>query len=138
MREIKFRAWDKEKSIMLEGDTTVYIYNEDGSFDFNTRYWDEEADDRRGEWKDKSHDNCIIMQYTGLKDKKGEEIYEGDITLSKYGQRGGQYLIVDHLSEYGVVFNRVYGGGMYFYRDVPQRDTLEVIGNIYENKELLE
>jgi len=58
MREIKFRAWDKDLHKM---------YNK----------WTVIPDD------DRSH---ILMQYTGLKDKNGKEIYEGDIVKHKNGK----------------------------------------------------
>ena len=81
-------------------------------------------------------DEKTVGQYTGLNDKTGKEVYEKDITHSKYGARGGQILIVKEISIYGLVFERI-RGGIYFYSGLPQRDTIKVIGNIYDNPDLI-
>ena len=73
MREIKFRAWDLEKKIMLK------------PFDLssNPKYWCDNLKD------------YPLMQYTGLKDKNGlQEVYEGDI-IDIYGNIKGNIYEVD-------------------------------------------
>lgn len=111
MRKIKFRAWDKENKEMVEVELLgkeVLLY-------------------KNGEWE--NIENYEIMQFTGLYDKNGREIYEGDIVEcfnngnSYVSFRGGVYGLV---SDYSFIpFSDVHG-------------KMKVIGNIYENPELLE
>jgi len=66
MREIKFRAWYKENKIMIDND----FINKEASFFFL-------YDEINQEWLREK--DIILMQYTGLKDKNGKEIYSSDI-----------------------------------------------------------
>lgn len=82
-----------------------------------------------------------VGQYTGLKDKNGREIYEGDILEYNdhaYAQTGGNKndSIVRHVVEYENGLFDV--GGMLLVDAVINDDEAEVIGNIYENPRLLE
>ena len=143
MRKIKFRVWDGEKMISFgEAKTRELIsYQLPGEI----------GDEIRSEYGD-----VKIMQYTGLKDKNGKEIYEGDILkprqyyIDEYYEDGKHKLS----DEFGVVeFKKYhddeghlvkehYGWIMNNYImdhtlvDVVKRGC-EVIGNIYENKDLL-
>lgn len=115
MREIKFRCWWKVGKEM--------------------EYWG--LADRNYYAVTDSKNNCVVMQYTGLKDKNGKEIYEGDLIVlweddvagigvgevkySDDSEIGGHYYIDD-------------GAGGVLFEDLTK---LEVAGNIYENKELL-
>ena len=132
MREIKFRAWDKENKIMFRDNLTVlatlrskFLCEENGDLDVYRHF--------------------EFMQYTGLNDKNGTEIYEGDIVRlwESVGAIGGlrreyayplpveycelwaQFVVADRQNklQFGIWQN--FG-------------AVEIIGNIYENPELLE
>lgn len=67
MREIKFRAWDKEKKDWVK--YFDYLINHNGEILMLFE----------GDWEVVKSERYILMQFTGLKDKNGKEIYEGDI-----------------------------------------------------------
>ncbi|WP_252241529.1 YopX family protein [Clostridium sp. ZBS18] len=132
-REIKFRAWDKEDKIMdyniaLVGNRILFEYSiEDDCIEFNS-YVDINEENKK---------YFEIMQFTGFKDMNGKEIYEGDILqVSKEYSGSFQPTIV--------VFEDGCFKGQAYHKLTPPFvietpiTTLEVVGNIYENKELLE
>lgn len=110
-RELRFRAWDKmqkEMSRSLELDAIALQ---------ETETWFPSG---------MCHYNSLIfMQYTGLHDKNGKEIYEGDIVKRFTGYK----YVVEIRGYSGYAKTDVYG-----YELHPED---EVIGNIYENPELL-
>lgn len=114
MREIKFRAWHKEHKLMFE----VF------GFDVNTIYpWQRECDPEIPIAPDA--EDCTLMQYTGLKDKNGKEIYEGDIVETKYSYYRIYY------------FNGHWFAENDFLSDVLLEPECNIVGNIYENPELV-
>ncbi|QBA73751.1 hypothetical protein EVE90_05055 [Lacticaseibacillus paracasei] len=129
-REIKFRLWDSKSHEWL-------IKGEDGLVE-NMVCCDS--------WDMFDPDDYVWCQYTGLKDKNGRSIYEGD-TLKVTGVDGGSYVAsvrwfsdegypafdlgsIPETSFYGAnTLATIFQGGV---------ETCEVIGNIFENPELLE
>lgn len=115
MREIKFRAWDKKQECM---DYDFYVHSNGGIFDKARTSYDTPNIEIEEE------NNFEIMQYTGLKDKNGKDIYEGDIIendtcIYQIEFKDGLFRDTD-----GFLLCDIY-------------DYSEIIGNIYENQELL-
>jgi uncharacterized phage protein (TIGR01671 family) len=115
-REIKFRAWDKSCDKMRgeNGIKDCFSLRSDGVY----------------------NDDYILMQFTGLKDKNGKEVYEADIVIHdgekivvKYGIQS-----VDAFEGAGFNLWSFYGQKLGGFR---LQSEIEIIGNIYENPELL-
>lgn len=107
MREIKFRAWKKFENRFY----TQEEMNEIGGY-----YYTHRVDN---EW-----DEYPIQQYTGLKDKNGKEIYEGDILSAE----GWSNVVIKWEDAQSFSLSEEYGQYAYDFT---------IIGNIYENKELI-
>ncbi len=121
-REIKFRAW-QEDTMLYQVSSGVYGTRRY----FSTLYED-----------------CKLMQYTGLKDKNGKEIYEGDILkeISELSPKDHQNRIGTIVYEPNVTSFMVLNDGGYCHLnegkwDKNQLEYTEIIGNIHENPELL-
>ncbi|KKL80953.1 hypothetical protein LCGC14_1999640 [marine sediment metagenome] len=122
MREIKFRAWhNPHKEMIYNPNVCIVVLQQD------LPEWD-------------------LMQYTGLKDKNGKEIYEGDIFTAGYwgtvGYYGEDTFVVEleqgafrgFMQEYHKNKKERWSHSTPLYK----LENLEVIGNIYENPELLD
>ncbi|MHA1989173.1 MAG: YopX family protein [Promethearchaeota archaeon] len=129
MRQIKFRAWDKKSckihyfdfsgktifayegevcGIILPDTQTTLMYNEIGL-----------------------NENLELMQFTGLKDKNGKEVFESDVV--RFYIEGEEYTskVFFDMGAYCVKVDDDWEPCLY------EANSMEVIGNIWENKELL-
>ena len=136
MRTIKFRAWDvveKRMRRVAKLDFPEWIVC---VCDDKLNYQCE-----RNSFRNQESDRFILMQYTGLKDKNGIGIWEGDIVrkgpdLTKYGLKNEyQEVIFDKGSFIGKEQGSV--GCLQFVLSA-YLPELEVVGNVFENPELLE
>lgn len=128
MREIKFRAWDKRHKYM---DDDFFLHSYLGSYQRASKTYDTPNTEIQGT------DDLIIMQYVGLKDKNGKEIYEGDI-VKVFNGTEGEILTEVFLYDYGWRFKRIDNNeAWYFYQWENDETGIEIIGNIYQNPELL-
>jgi uncharacterized phage protein (TIGR01671 family) len=125
MRQIKFRAWYPKEKVWLDG---VEVYH-DGSW-MGEIIRPDHADIGYCE-----KDGCILEQFTGLLDKNGKEIYEGDI-LRTHEYYGGDYLtpIATIIVSYEICAS---GSAGFYLPDEVYWNRCEIIGNIHENPELL-
>lgn len=119
MNNLKFRAWDKVNKEMLKIDIIdfyseeIMVLEDDSTMKFS---------------------DVVLMQSTGLFDKNGVEIFDGDIVRNI------------HTGSVGRVNWCVHNTGFFYYVEKDKKDytvfrakyNLEVIGNVYENKELIQ
>jgi uncharacterized phage protein (TIGR01671 family) len=140
MREIKFRAWDKKTESMVEVMNLDYFTNSGCTKKSPSHlYVHEYSISFNGETDSLQYDDISdrfeLMQYTGLNDKNGKEIYEWDILQWKFNNE-------DRL--YKVLWDN--GCGRWLVENINDTKDIthilhdsftEIVGNIYENPELL-
>ena len=121
MRQLKFRAWYDDFKIMVE-------------FGIGEDYFRETSPVDCEQYKLELCDSDSIMQFTGLLDSKGVEIYEGDVVDGfdgefkaqvKWGNEDGAWVIDDLAKNAGAMLGEQYA------------ENFEVIGNIHSNPDLL-
>ena len=122
MREIEFRAYDKVGEVMISSDELLTA---------NSAYLKDSLTETK---------NLKLMQFTGLTDKNGVEIYEGDILSTDLSR---PYLVVEFLG--GAFMYQCHDSGDDYYDhmsptcDIRTQDKYcAVIGNVHQNPELLE
>lgn len=139
MREIKFRSYVQSKGMFyftIDELLSSTVHSEGVTYS---------GGDMTYVW---SREDAVKMQYTGLKDKNGKEIYEGDMVQEKiteetvytYEVRFGEYDNGMDWEDYvrGIGWYLAWEGSDDSFEDIyGKADKLEVIGNIYENQELL-
>lgn len=132
MREIKFRAWNKnDKRIFIDPQMIDFYNKKIGYMQYQTEYMPDTSYSIPVGFEEFEYSE--LMQYTGLKDEYGDEIYEGDI-------------VTLHNSRYKVIFNMEQARFVLrddkFEMEIPftnnNNERMEIIGNIYENPELME
>ena len=119
-RQIKFRVWDKRKNKGIHTQNMLYHAQ-------LHRFWQDFVD----------YSGYELMQYTGLTDKNGKEIYEGDIIIDTQKQK------------YKIIFDKNYArydlkvcgenklSQTSYFTQIYEKKHIEVIGNIFEHPELL-
>lgn len=135
MREVKFRHYDKRDKVMT--------YQDKHNFSVRLRNSGKDGNEvyiSTGIMIDNGFcpETNELMQYTGLKDKLGKEIYEGDIITYDYYNDFGQFGRIQQYTErvefkQGRFTTHKFEGNVYNYHV----DSVEIIGNIHENPELL-
>lgn len=130
----KFRAWDKRENTMR--DVAVLHFTKGGKVN-SIEYWNTPS-----ELKSYHVRNLVLMQSTGLKDKNGVEVYEGDIVSVRNHpfqktEKSGAGIEID--GDYAISWNEGdltwCAGNLLLARLKPY---VTVAGNIYENPELLD
>lgn len=126
-RDIKFRAWDKVNKGFINGFNMIGYSTGQGAPSkqlqrFNS-YWNDE--------------DIVLMQCTGLRDKNGKKIYEGDILAfyqEPFGIRKEVVEFRDFCFSVGLSYNFIFNKFVIQFEDT----GFEVIGNIYEHPHLIE
>ncbi len=124
LRDFKFRAWSNERKVFI---ANCYPLGYSENYGFNLCGISQEGNDETEE-----DDGIILMQWTGLKDKNGKDIYEGDIVAYLFYES-----IVHEISE---VKWRSDAGGFSinnYPMNIHGLHDIEIIGNIHENAGLL-
>jgi len=129
-REIKFRIWDVGNKEMLEVQ----------ELDFEPTFYGGRIAIRPDQYSDYfDTEEMILMQYTGLHDKNGKEIYEGDIVYcqTKYGKAKAiiKFINGKFVAYWNSALTHPENGHHIASYEINKR--FEVIGNIYDNPELL-
>jgi hypothetical protein len=138
MRAVKYRIWDRKTKKMF---SVAEVSTNTDDFDFNKAEVIGQVYEKKYEdWETKTIKGGIWLEFTGLYDVKGKEIYEGDILQGSFG--AGQVI----WSDGGFSLTSKKNNLLYIYNPLSQYSRgqkknhlqfLRIIGNIYENPNLL-
>lgn len=140
MRDIKFRAWDKARKQMILAENILKICFVRTGHTPNLIVYTDRKINHFEEIREQDKKYCNefeLLQYTGVKDKNGKEVYEGDVFIHNNHKfeiiyDDTRFIGIDHK-------DRAIGDGYCCYVDCQYKDgssSIEVIGNVYDNPEL--
>ena len=144
-RDLKFRAWNKVWGMMSLVDKIEFEEGKPVRVSVTIKATDFDHTD---EWSDyEVGDDIILQQFTGLKDKNGKEIYDGDIItfteidedscMGKEDTYTGKVEWIDEISQWRFIYPSGQRTELHFIIQLPTIKSCEVIGNVFENPELL-
>ena len=126
-REIKFRAWDKTSKSMIKDYAHIGMFGELVVTSFHD-----------SAYSDSGCPNLTLLQYTGIKDKKGKEIYEGDVVkYLGWEVRNNRQIRPERIKGIG---NETWIADLHSLWCISTGNsmgTVEIVGNIYENTNLI-
>ena len=122
-REFKFRCWDRINKKMIKSPHFSCETSLTTNINKNFKYF--------------SSVDFIFMQYTGMKDRNEKEIYEGDIVKFEHSTREFTIREVVYVFSHCCFSLKYQGRTDNFGLPRDWKDSFEVIGNIFENKDLL-
>ena len=125
-REIKFRAWLKEEKKIVNVETIDFT-------DKSIQYLEKSEIINAYLLRRVSFDDVELMQYTGIKDKNGKEVYEGDIVILNDAEEENRCVVKYKYGSYILI-----DGDLREDLSNVEDKFLEVVGNVYEDKNLLE
>lgn len=131
MREIKFRAWDEQNKV-IHNDVEFLRSGVEGNDWIIFKSDKQKLEDKKVLDNPYFAQQIKLMQYTGLKDKNGKEIYENDIVKIDSWEPKIHEVVFDR----GAFCFRSSKDDK-FYNDCKYLERGEVIGNVFENPELL-
>jgi hypothetical protein len=131
MRQIKFKAWDDKNKVMMPnvgilGLSESFAYGHNRDWLYNSMEWGGEEEFIQ---------SPVLLQYTGLNDKNGKEIYEGDVVTTN-GGHPAEVIWQAYIAKF-LLQSLGEGRGYLDWFEKRFEPGFEVIGNIYENPELL-